>query len=55
MRPMKAMAKDVAPAQGSRVFERSGRGFEFLSGVGEGCSSGGIILASRNIRLKKRI
>ena len=55
MRPMRAMVKDVAPAQGSRVFKQSGRGSEFLSGVGEGCCSGGIILASQNIRLKKRI
>ena len=55
MRPMRAMVKDVAPAQGSRVFKRSGRWSEFLSGVGEGCCSGDIILASRNIRLKKCI
>ena len=41
--------------QGSRVFEWFERGSEFLSGVGEGCCFGGIILASRNITLKKRI
>ena len=55
MRPMRAMVKDVAPGHGSRVFKRSGRGSKFLSGVGKGCCSSGIILASRNIRLKKRI
>nr|POE62714.1 hypothetical protein CFP56_26474 [Quercus suber] len=55
MRSMRAMVKDVAPTQGSRVFEQSGSGSEFLSGISEGCCSGGIILASRNIRLKKRI
>ena len=37
-----------------RVFERSGRGSEFLSNleVGEGCWNDGIILACQNIGLK---
>ena len=55
MQGMRAMVKDVASAQGLKFFEQSGRGFEFLSVVGEGCCSGSIILASQNIRLKKRI
>ena len=55
--PELAVSATLVPRlnRASEAEEEGGVGDEAHEGDGEGCCSGGIILASQNIRLKKRI